>query len=88
MLLHKILLVTSQKLHLSTYGKTCTRQNSNSKSDYGSHQNSTFLFRYKSGRNGEQLKGKPRQSAKAIKSIEIVKEKTEEMILNWQQTRR
>lgn len=38
--------------------------------------------------DGEQLKGKPRQSAKAAKSIEIVKEKTEEMILNWQQTRR
>lgn len=32
--------------------------------------------------DGEQLKGKPRQSAKATKSIEIVKEKTEEMILN------
>ena len=84
MLLDKIFLVTSQKLHLLTYGKTCTRQNSNSKSDYGSHQNSTFLFRYKSARNGEQLKGKPRQS----ESIEIVKEKNEEMILNWQQTRR
>lgn len=78
MLLHKIFLVTSQKLHLLTYGKTCTRQNSNSESDYGSHQNSTFLFRYKSARNGEQLKGKPRQS----ESIEIVKEKNEEMILN------
>lgn len=78
MLLDKIFLVTSQKLHLLTYGKTCTRQNSNSKSDYGSHQNSTFLFRYKSARNGEQLKGKPRQS----ESIEIVKEKNEEMILN------
>ena len=51
--LHKIFLVTSQKLHLSKYGKTCTRQNSNSKSDYGSHQNSTFLFRYKSARNGQ-----------------------------------
>ena len=82
MLLDKIFLVTSQKLHLLTYGKTCTRQNSNSKSDYGSHQNSTFLFRYKSARNGEQLKGKPRQSSKATKSIEILKEKTEEMILN------
>lgn len=49
---------------------------------YGSHQNSAFLFRYKSARNGELLKGKPRQSAKATKSIEIVKKKTEEMILN------
>ena len=67
MLLHKIFLVTSQKLHLLTYGKTCIHQNSNSKSDYGSHQNSAFLFRYKSARNGEQLKGKPRQSAKALK---------------------
>ena len=88
MLLHKIFLVTSQKLHLLTYGKTCIHQNSNSKSDYGSHQNSAFLFRYKSARNGEQLKGKPRQSAKAPKSIEIVQEKTEEMILNCQKTRR
>lgn len=78
MLLHKIFLVT-----YCFTGKTCIHQNSNSKSDYGSHQNSTFLFRYKSARNRRgTTERKPRQSAKAAKSIEIVKEKTEEMILN------
>ena len=50
MLLHKIFLVTSQKLHLSTYGKTCTRQNSNSKSDHGSHQNIVLSFSAKKAR--------------------------------------
>ena len=74
MLLHKIFLVTSQKLHLLTYGKTCIHQNSNSKSDYGSHQNSAFLFRYKlkareTGNNWKENLGK---ALRLLKSIEIV----------------
>ena len=62
MLLHKIFLVTSQKLHLSTYGKTCTRQNSNSKSDHGSHQNIVLSFSAKkareTGNNWKENRGK------------------------------